>query len=320
MPATRKPLDATAFALMTLLCMLWGLQQVAIKVTAPDVSLVMQAGIRSIVATGLLLVWARARGIPLLDRDGTLVPGLAAGALFAAEFAFIYAGLAYTTASRMVVFVYLTPCLTALFLPAFVPSEGLHARQWAGVLLAFAGIVAAFAEGFAAGERATFFGDLFGLFAAVAWAATIVVIRATKLAYTPATKTLFYQLGVSAVALPLVSIALGEPGVVRVTPLSVASLAFQSVIVAFASYLAWFWLLTKYFAARLSAFTFMTPLFGVAFGAVLLAEPVTPAFLGAALAVAGGIVLVNLPARAPPPAQAQSKSEFPNQSRKSGRR
>ena len=42
----------------------------------------------------------------------------------------------------------------------------------------------------------------------------------------------------------------------------------------------------------------MTPLFGVVFGAALLAEPVTPAFLAAALAVAGGIVLVNLPARA----------------------
>jgi drug/metabolite transporter (DMT)-like permease len=122
-------------------------------------------------------------------------------------------------------------------------------------------------------------------------------MRATKLAYTPATKTLFYQLGVSAVALPLVSIAIGEPGVVRVTPLAVASLAFQSAVVAFASYLAWFWLLKRYFAARLATLTFMAPLFGVVFGASLLGDPITPAFLVAALAVAGGIVLVNLPVR-----------------------
>ncbi|MGH7893968.1 MAG: DMT family transporter [Candidatus Binatia bacterium] len=297
MPAHPRPLDATAFALMALLCMLWGLQQVAIKVAQADVSLLMQAGIRSIVATGLLYVWARARGIALFGRDGTFVPGLVGGAMFAAEFAFIYGGLAYTTASRMVVFVYLTPCLTALLLPLFVLSERLHPRQWAGVLLAFAGLVAAFAEGFAAEGRTTLRGDLYAVAAAVMWASTIVVMRATKLAYTPATKTLFYQLGVSAVALPLVSVAIGEPGVVRVTPLAVASLAFQSVIVAFASYLTWFWLLTRYFAARLATFTFMTPLFGVAFGATLLGDPITPAFLGAALAVAGGIVLVNLPAR-----------------------
>jgi drug/metabolite transporter (DMT)-like permease len=299
MPADRKPLDATAFGLMTLLCALWGFQQVTIKVAAPDVSLVMQAGIRSIVATLLLMAWARLRGIELLGRDGTLVPGLVAGAMFAGEFLFIYAGLAHTTASRMVVFIYLTPCLTALLLPAFVASERLRPRQWAGVLLAFGGIVAAFAEGFSSGGGGTLRGDLYGMASAVLWASTIVVMRATKLAYVPATKTLFYQLGVSALVLPLASVAMGEPGVVRLTPLAIASLAFQGVVVAFASYLAWFWLLTKYFAARLSAFTFMTPLFGVVFGAALLAEPVTPAFLAAALAVAGGIVLVNLPVRAP---------------------
>jgi drug/metabolite transporter (DMT)-like permease len=314
MPADRKPLDATAFGLMTLLCMLWGLQQVAIKLTAPDVSLVMQAGIRSVVATLLLMAWARLRGIALFGRDRTLVPGLVAGAMFAAEFVFIYAGLAHTTAARMVVFIYVTPCLTALLLPAFVPSERLRARQWAGVLLAFAGIVAAFAEGFVSAQGATLRGDLYGVAAAISWASTIVVMRATKLAYVPATKTLFYQLGVSALALPLVSIAMGEPGVVRVTPFAAASLAFQSVIVAFASYLTWFWLLTRYFAARLATLTFMTPLFGVAFGAVLLGEPVSGAFLVAALAVAGGIVLVNLPAR-----QVQSRSGLPSQSTKSGR-
>jgi len=300
MPADRKPLDATAFGLMTLLCLVWGFQQVTIKTAAPDVSLVMQAAIRSILATALLYLWARWRGIPLFNRDRTLVPGLVAGAMFAGEFVFIYAGLAHTTASRMVVFIYLTPCITALLLPAFVPSERLRAYQWAGVLLAFGGIVAAFAEGFSSGGGGTLRGDLCGVAAAVFWAATIVVMRATKLAYIPATKTLFYQLGVSALVLPLVSVALGEPGVVRVTPLVVVILAFQGVIVAFASYLTWFWLLTKYFAARLATFTFMSPLFGVAFGAALLAEPVTPAFIVAALAVAGGIVLVNLPGRAGP--------------------
>jgi drug/metabolite transporter (DMT)-like permease len=299
MPADRKPLDATAFGLMTLLCLVWGFQQVTIRAAAPDVSLVTQAAIRSIVATALLCLWARWRGIPLFNRDRTLVPGLVAGAMFAGEFVFIYAGLAHTTASRMVVFIYLTPCITALLLPVFVPSERLRARQWAGVLLAFGGFVAAFGEGFSSGGG-TLRGDLCAVAAAVLWAATIVVMRATKLAYTPATKTLFYQLGVSALVLPFVSLALGEPGIVRVTPLALAILAFQGVIVAFASYLTWFWLLTKYFAARLATFTFMSPLFGVVFGAALLGEPVTPAFIGAALAVAGGIVLVNLPGRAAP--------------------
>jgi len=297
MTADRKPLDALAFALMVVLCMMWGFQQVTIKWTVPDISLVMQAGLRSTVATALLLVWAWVRGIPLLDRDGTLWPGLAAGAMFALEFVFIYAGLAYTAASRMVVFIYTTPCMTAVMLPLFVRSEGLSARQLAGVLLAFGGIVAAFGEGFISSGGATFVGDLFGVIAAFLWASTIVLIRATKLARTSATKTLFYQLAVSAVVLVVVSIAMGEPGVVRVTPLAVAVMAYQGVLVAFASYLVWFWLLRKYYAARLSVLTFMSPLFGVAAGVIFLGEQLTPAFIAAALLVAAGIVLVNLPGR-----------------------
>jgi drug/metabolite transporter (DMT)-like permease len=285
MTADRKSLDALAFGLMTVLCVSWGFQQVTIKWAASDVSLVMQAGLRSVIATCLLLVWARVRGIPLFDRDGTLPAGLAAGAMFAFEFVFIYAGLAYTAASRMVVFIYTTPCMTALMLPLFVKSERLSRRQWAGVLLAFSGIVAAFGEGFVSARGETFLGDLFGVLAAFLWASTIVVIRATRLARAAATKTLFYQLAVSAVVLVVVSIALGEPGVVRVTPLAVAVLAYQGVLVAFASYLAWFWLLTKYYAARLS-------------GVVFLGERLTPAFVAAAVLVAAGIVLVNLPQRA----------------------
>ncbi|HSD40671.1 MAG TPA: DMT family transporter [Burkholderiales bacterium] len=298
MTTDRKSLDPLAFGLMTVLCMSWGFQQVTIKWAAPDISLVMQAGLRSVMATGLLLVWARLRGIPLFARDGTLGAGLAAGAMFALEFVFIYAGLAYTGASRMVVFIYTTPCMTALMLPLFVKSERLTPRQWAGVLLAFSGIVAAFGEGFASAGAETFLGDLFGVFAAFLWASTIVLIRATPLARASATKTLFYQLAVSALVLVAVSIAMGEPGVVRVTPLAVAVMAYQGALVAFASYLAWFWLLTKYYAARLSVLTFMTPLFGVAAGVIFLGERLTPAFLAAALLVAAGIVLVNLPQRA----------------------
>jgi len=289
----RKPLDALAFGLMTVLCIAWGLQQVTIKIAAPDVSLVMQAGIRSVVATALLLGWAGLRGISLFGRDGTLPAGLVAGALFATEFVFIYAGLAYTAASRMIVFIYTTPCFTALMLPYFVRSERLSPRQWTGVVLAFAGIVAAFAEGFVAARGDTLVGDLCGVIAAFLWAATIVVIRATRLNRASATKTLFYQLAVSAAVLPVVSAAMGEPGVVRVTPLVVALLAYQGVLVAFASYLAWFWLLTKYYAARLSVVTSLTPLFGVAFGVLLLGERITPAFALAALLVAAGIALVN---------------------------
>ena len=290
----RKPLDATALALMVLLAALWGFQQVTIKVAAADVSLVMQAAIRSTAATLLLIVWAQVRGIPLFRRDETFWPGIAAGLLFAGEFVFIYAGLAHTTASRMIVFIYLTPPLTALGLHWFVPGERLSARQWLGVLLAFAGVFLAFAEGFRSAGGTTALGDLFGVIAAVLWAATTVLIRASALARISATRTLFYQLVVSAVVLLVASRLLGEPGVVRLSAVALGALAYQGVVVAFASYLVWFWLLTKYLAARLAVFSFLAPMFGVLFGVAVLSEPLTSFFAGAALLVGAGIVLVNL--------------------------
>lgn len=289
----RRALDGNAYAVMILLTALWGFQQVTVKAIAADVSLVMQAAIRSVLAATLLLAWARVRGIALFSRDGTLVAGLVAGLLFGVEFVFIYAGLEHTNASRMSVFIYLAPPLTALGLHLFVRGERLVPGQWLGIAVAFAGIVLAFGEGFASG-RNTMLGDLCGIAGAALWAATTVLIRATGLSRSSASKTLLYQLGVSALILPLASLLLGETGIRNINALVVASLAYQGALVAFASYLAWFWLLTRYLAARLSVLSFLTPMFGVLFGVVLLGEPISASFALAAALVATGILLVNL--------------------------
>ncbi|MFN7572598.1 MAG: DMT family transporter [Betaproteobacteria bacterium] len=296
MPAApdRQPLDARAAALMVALTMCWGLQQVAIKLALPTVAPLTQAAIRSLLAGLLLLGWARWRGIALFGRDGTLAAGGVAGVLFAAEFCFIYAGLAHTSASRMVVFVYLAPILTALGLAWFIPGERLAPLQWAGVALAFAGLVGAFADGLSAGAHSTLLGDGFGVIAAALWAATTVLVRATRLAQASAEKTLFYQLGVSALLLPAAALLAGEPAVGQLDALAVGSLLFQGVVVAFASYLGWFWLLTRYLAARLAVFSFLAPMFGVLFGVLILGETLSARFALAAVAVGAGIALVNL--------------------------
>lgn len=279
---------------MLVLAMLWGLQQVAIKFALAGVSPVAQAAIRSVVAAVLLAGWARWRNIALFNRDGTLLAGVIAGLLFGSEFILIYAGLEHTAAARMVVFVYLAPVLTALGLAWFVPGERLSGIQWAGVLLAFGGLVVAFADSFSVPGRVTLRGDIYGVIAAVLWAMTTVLIRGTRLSSARAEKTLFYQLAVSALLLPLAAAALGESGVTQVNTTVVVSLVFQSVVVAFASYLTWFWLLTRYLAARLAVFSFLSPMFGVTFGVLILGERLSGSFVLAALLVAAGIALVNL--------------------------
>ena len=293
MKQRRTDLDATATFLMVLLCASWGLQQVAIKVVIADVSPVVQAGLRSAGAVVLVWLWARARGIRLFERDGTLPAGLLAGTMFGVEFGLIYWGLEYTNASRGVVFLYTTPFVVALGAHLLLPGERLRGLQWAGLACAFTGIVLAFGESLLRPKGGEWIGDAMFLGAALLWGATTLVIRTSRLATVSATKTLFYQLAVSALLLPLVALALGEPGIVRITPLVAASLAYQAVLVAFASYLAWFWLIANYPAAQLAAFSFLTPIFGVLAGVALLGEPLTPALLGALVLVAAGIRLVN---------------------------
>ena len=290
----RKALDATAFAAMLILGAVWGIYQVFVKLTLQDVSPLMQGGLRSIIATLLVFAWARWQGVALIARDGTFGAGCAAGALFALEFVFIYFGLGHTAASRMSVFVYLAPVLAAVGLHLFVPGERLTAGQWGGVLLAFAGVALAFSEGFFAASSSTLLGDASGVIAGVLWASTTVVIRATSLSRASATRTLFYQIAAAALVLPLASWAIGEPGVVSLSGFALASLAYQGVIVGFASLLVWFWLLRRYLAARLGVLSFLTPMFGVVSGVVFLSEPLTARFVAGALLVGAGIMLVNL--------------------------
>ncbi|HEY4297207.1 MAG TPA: DMT family transporter [Paraburkholderia sp.] len=301
LPARRAP-DSFAILLMIGLCAIWGLQQVAIKTTNSSVPPVFQAGLRSTIAAMLVWGWARARGTPLFRNDGTLGAGLLAGVLFAAEFIGIFFGLTLTSASRMAVFLYTAPCFTALGLHWFVDGERMRRTQWLGICVAFAGMALAFADGFlhgsAHGSTLTgVAGDTLGVLAGIAWAATTVVVRATRLAQTSASKTLFYQLAVSAVVLLALAVGLGQTRMETVTPLVLVSLAYQAVIVAFVSYLVWFWLLTRYIASRLSVFSFLTPLFGVTFGVLLLGESFSLRFLVAAVLVLTGIALVNAPAK-----------------------
>lgn len=288
-------LDGVAVASLLLCCVLWGVNQVAAKVAVAEIPPLLQAAARSAVAAVAVALWARARGIALFTRDGTLAGGWWAGALFAAEFGCIFVGLQFTTASRMVVFIYLAPFVVALGMHFIAHAERLRPLQWAGLVGAFSGVAWAFAEGFSgpsAGDR-QWLGDTLGVVSAVLWAGTTLVIRASRLGSAPPEKTLLYQLAISAVLLGLASGLAGEQWPASVSMRAGGAFAFQALVVTFASYLLWFWLVRHYPVTRLSAFTLLTPISGLVAGAGLLGEPVTLRLAVALGAVVLGIALVN---------------------------
>jgi drug/metabolite transporter (DMT)-like permease len=290
MSSRKDHLDGTAIGLLLACCLFWGVQQVLVKATLPEVAPVFQSALRCVGASLLLMLWCRWRGIALFARDGSLPAGLLAGALFSAEFACIYLGLSQTSASRLTVFLYTSPFWIAALVPLFVKSERLRPLQWLGLGCAFVAVAFALREGLGGGNAR---GDLLGLAAGALWGLTTVSIRATGLTRISPEKLLFYQIATSAITLSLLSWGLDEPWSLTWSGFAWTSLALQTVVGAFASYLAWMWMLGRYPATQISAFVFLTPLFALLTGSLWLGEAVTPTLLMSLALVAVGIVLVN---------------------------
>ena len=300
MSSERKhQLDGTAVLTVLACCIVWGLAQAAAKLTLAEVPPLLQSGLRSAGAALLLLLWARWRGLTVFTADGTGGAGLLAGVMFAVEFGCIFVGLQFTTASRMSVFLYLAPFIVALGMPLIARHERLAPLQIGGLVMAFGGVVWAFTEGFvkpAAGPL-QWVGDALGLAGAVLWGATTLLVRASRLASALPEKTLLYQLVVSGLALTAASALTGENWPAALSLKVALLMGFQIAVVTFASYLAWFWLVRHYPTTRVSAFTLLTPLFGLLAGVLLLGDPLTLRLLVALAAVCAGIAIVNLATR-----------------------
>jgi drug/metabolite transporter (DMT)-like permease len=291
----RKNLDARACTMMVALCVIWSLQQIAVKAVGNNIAPMMQIALRSGVAfvlVALLMAW-RKEGFDW----SAWRPGVVIGLLFGLEYVGVGEALRRTSAGHTVVFLYTSPVFAAIGLHLKLPAECLSLTQWCGIALAFCGVAYAFLGGSTpdaqAASKVSLVGDLLALMGGAAWGATTVVIRTTRLSSTAPNQTLLYQLGGAFLLLLPVAVLMGQTWFTP-TPLVWASLAYQTFIMSFASLLAWFWLLRNYLASRLGVFTFLTPVLGVVLGATLLGEPLEPQFVVGAAVVLAGIMMVSL--------------------------
>lgn len=288
------PLPVPVIVWMTTLCALWGLGQIMVKIGNTGISPLWQAGLRSAGAAAVIGAWMLLRRTPLTLSPGLLRPTLLIGGLFALEFVGFYWGLALTSAARGTLLIYTAPFFVALG-GHFLLGERLSRGRWTGLAFAFAGVAVMLGGG--ADATGNLAGDLLCLFGGLTWAATTLVVRGTALRRESPDRCLFYQLLISAPLLfggsVLMGEALGEVGVHAWTLPVAGALLYQIVVIASFSYLSWIFLIQNHSPGRLSAYTFLTPLFGVLFAALLLAEPITPRLLLAAALCVGGLWLVN---------------------------
>jgi drug/metabolite transporter (DMT)-like permease len=290
-----RPLDALAIVATLVLCVSWGFNNVAIKLAIHAIPPLIQSASRSVIAALLVGGWCQARGIPLFKRDGTLAAGILAGILFGLEFLLIYRGLVWTTVTRGTLFLYLAPFFVVIGSRWLIPGDRFRVSQWLGLFLSFTGMLIAFGVPMPSTDPHQFLGDLMLVGAAIAWAATTLLIKATSLNRASPEKTLLYQLVVSAPLLGIGALVFGEHIDAMPSALALGAFAYQTLWVVSVTFVVWFALIVRYSAARLSVFTFLTPLCGVTAGHLVLNEPLTPPFALAVVLVAAGLVLVNRP-------------------------
>src|ERR1700710_135580 len=287
-----RPLSAGAVALMLILCLSWGFNQIAVKLVLPDIPPMLQAMIRSMGALPVMLIIGWMRGVKFFRRDGTLGPGLFAGLLFGIEFVLIFRGLLLTSASRAVVFLYVAPFFVALGSYQFL-GERLSALQWGGLALSFAGVALAIGVPQPNVDAKVLLGDLLVVAGGALWAATTLIAKGTKLRNAAPEKALGYQVAVSIPILGGASWLSGETMTHWPSALSVSLMAYQAIWVVGCTFVIWFAMVKVYSPSKLSAFTFITPLFGVVAAYFILRDTLTLAFGAAALLVIAGLYLVN---------------------------
>ncbi|WP_315812092.1 DMT family transporter [Bradyrhizobium sp. SZCCHNR2028] len=294
--AATRPLGLGAIAVILVLCLSWAFNQIAVKLALPEIPPLLQATFRSLGALPVLLVFARVRGVKMFERDGTLGLGLVAGLLFGLEFVLIYQGLLLTSASRAIVFLYTAPFFVALGSFRFL-GERMGPAQWGGLALSFTGVALAIGIPQADVDGRVLLGDLLVVGGGLLWGVTTVFVKGTRLRFIAPERALGYQVAVSVPIMAAAALIAGERLTQVPSPFVVGLMAYQSIWVVGTTFTIWFALIKAYSASKLSAFTFITPLFGVVASYFILHDALTLAFGLAAVLVIIGLFLVNRPNR-----------------------
>ncbi|MCF1709710.1 DMT family transporter [Tabrizicola sp. J26] len=286
-------LDAVGIGALIAISTLLAFNQIVVKVVNAGLQPVFFAGLRSALAVVSVLAWMRFRGISHRIPRATLPAALSMGVAFAAEFLCLFIALDLTTVVRAAILFYTMPLWFSLLAHFFLPGERITALKATGLIFAFAGTAWAILDkGSSTGSQASFAGDLCALGGAFGWAMTAFLARGSAMGRERPETQLFWMVLVSGPILILVAPAFG-PLVRDIQPLHIWGLLFQAVVVVTGGFVAWLWVLSVYPASTVASFSFLTPIFGMLLGWILLGEPIGPGILGAAALVAVGIILIN---------------------------
>jgi drug/metabolite transporter (DMT)-like permease len=288
---TRNSIDKNGAAILIGFSLLLAFNQVVIKITNAGFQPVFQAGLRSMLAIVPLMIWMWWKRIPILPQPRNFWPSLLIGGLFAGEFLCLFSALDLTTVGRVSILFYSMPIWLAIAAHFLLPGERLSRTRAVGLTLAIAGVAWAVFDRDPA-RTPSLMGDLLALGAAMGWGGIALTVRLSRLSREAPETQLLAQLVISGPILVLVGLGIDAP-FRDVTVVSILGLTFQTLAVAFFGFLLWFKLVSKYSASGVASFSFLSPVFSVILGALLLGEGLHFEVLVALALVAVGLVLIN---------------------------
>jgi len=284
-------IDITGASLLIGFTVVLAFNQVVIKVSNDGFQPAFQAGMRSLGAIFLIWAWMRWKTQSVrLPRRLWLV-GAWTGFLFAAEFICLFTALDLTSVARVSILFYSMPVWLGIFAHFLLPGEQLTTARALGLVLSMTGVTWAVLERDPATEG-SMLGDVLAIIAALSWAGIALTVRLSRLREETPETQLFVQQLVAAPILIGFGLWVGQP-ITEPTTLHWAGIIYQTVIVAFAGFLLWFYLVAKYTASGVASFSFLSPVFAVFMGWGILDERIGTGTWGALIFVSIGLILIN---------------------------
>ena len=289
---TNKSIDGVAASFLIVFSILLGLNQVCVKLVNVGMHPVFQVALRSTLAIIPILLYCYFTKKKIIISDGSFIPGVIAGILFAVEFIFLFTALDYSTVTRVSLIFYTMPVWLTLSAHFLIDNDKLSLKKIIGLALAVFGLILAIYEPSGEYNEKQFFGDLYSLLASFCWAAIAIMLKTTRLNKSIPETQLLYQLIVSGIILLPISFLFND--FIRDMNINLVFIfLFQVIIIMCLGFIGWLWVMSRYSASSTSSFAFLTPIFGVLFGWLIMDDNINLQIYLSLFLTCMGIYIIN---------------------------
>ena len=287
-----RPVDFLAASFLIIFSILLGLNQVMVKLVNEGMHPVFQVALRSTFAIFPILIYCYILKKKIIINNGSLIPGIIAGILFAIEFIFLFTALDYSTVTRVSLIFYTMPVWLTLAAHFLIENDKLNLNKILGLIIALVGLFLAVYEPTTGYDTSQFYGDAYSLLASLCWAIIAIMLKTTRLSNATPETQLLYQLVVSGFILLPLSMQLND--YVRNIDLDLILIfSFQVIVIMCMGFIGWLWIMSRYSASSTSSFAFLTPIFGVLFGWLIMDDPINEQIYLSLFFTCLGIYLIN---------------------------